>query len=72
MINLSVFFFFYQFVSVFLKTFLFMRLIYDVYLMLILCQRIFKTCLVSKPLSLCVLPWGGGVGEAGPLEMGCP
>ena len=31
-----------------------MRLIYDVYLMLILCQHIFKTCLVSKALvSLC-------------------
>lgn len=52
-----------------------MRLIYDVYLMLILCQRIFKTCLVSKPLCLCVAlgerfggrlaSWRGGVPLAG-------
>lgn len=51
MTNLSIFFF----LSVF-TCFLFIRLIYDMYLMLILCQHIFKTCLVSKaPVSLCCL-----------------
>lgn len=49
-----------------------MRLIYDVYLMLILCQHIFKTCLVSKdPVSLCCLV-GEDLGKASLLERGVP
>lgn len=59
----------YRFLSVFI-CFLFIRLIYDTYLMLILCQHIFKTCLVSKvAVSLCCLV-GKTLRESSLLEEG--